>query len=140
MKDNDFIYVLIWTAVLLFLLLVLASCKTKYVSVPDVHTEYVSNTDSIYLHDSIHVSDSIIMYMQGDTMFKTIYLNKYVFRDRYKYKTDTVIKTDSISYPVERIFTRWERIKIQYFGYILIVAILSVVGLVLWLFSRRFSK
>lgn len=140
MKDKDFIYVLIWTAVLLFLLLALASCKTKYVSVPEVHTEYVSNTDSIYLHDSIHVSDSIIMYMQGDTMFKTIYLNKYVFRDRYKYKTDTVIKTDSISYPVERNFTRWERIKIQYFGYILIVAIFSVVGLVLWLFSRRYSK
>lgn len=140
MKDKDFIYVLIWTAVLLFLLLVLASCKTKCVSVPEVHTEYVSKKDSIYLHDSIHVSDSIIMYMQGDTMFKTIYLNKYVFRDRYKYKTDTVIKTDSISYPVERNFTRLEHIKIQYFGYILIVAIFSVVGLVLWLFSRRYSK
>lgn len=134
MKDKDFIYVLIWTAVLLFLLLVLASCKTKYVSVPEVHTEYVSNTDSIYLHDSIHVRDSIIMYMQGDTMFKTIYLNKYVFRDRYKYKTD------SIFYPVERSFTRWERIKIQYFGYIFIVAIFSVVGLLLWLFNHRYSK
>lgn len=140
MKDKGFIYVLIWTAALLFLLLALASCKTKYVSVPEAHTEYISNTDSVYLHDSIHVRDSIIMYMQGDTMFKTIYLNKYVFRDRYKYKTDTIIKTDSISYPVERNFTRWERIKIQYFGYILIVAIFSVVGLVLWLFSRRYSK
>ena len=140
MKDKDFIYVMIWTAVLLFLLLVLASCRTKYISVPEMHTEYVSNTDSVYLHDSIHERDSIIMYMQGDTMFKTIYLNKYVFRDRYKYKTDTVIKTDSISYPVERSFTRLERIKIQYFGYILIVAILSVVGLLLWLFNHRYSK
>ena len=48
MKDKDFIYVLIWTAVLLFLLLMLASCKTKYVTVPEVHTEYISNTDSVY--------------------------------------------------------------------------------------------
>lgn len=140
MKDKDFVCVLIWTIILLFTLLMLASCKTKYVAVPEVHTEYISNTDSVYIHDSIHVRDSIIMYMQGDTMFKIIYLNKYVYRDRYKYKTDTVVKTDSISYSVERSFTRWERFKIKYFGYILIVAIFSVVGLVLWLFNRRYSK
>ena len=31
MKDKDFIYVLIWTAMLLFCMIMLASCKTKYV-------------------------------------------------------------------------------------------------------------
>lgn len=116
----------------------LVGCKTKYITVPDIRTEYHDRTDSIYLHDSIHVKDSVIMYMQGDTMFKTIYLNKYVFRDRWRTKTDSFVKVDSVRvpYPVERKLTAWEQVRLRLF--VPLVCLVAIIVLMLvWLFKRK---
>lgn len=83
----------------------LTSCKTKYVAVPETHTEYVTRTDtfsliktdSVILHDSVWVSQAV----HGDTVYLTKEIYKYGtrLRDRYTYKTrtDTLLKTDTIA-------------------------------------------
>lgn len=137
MKKKAFLWYLVWLLAI-FAIASLFGCKTKYITVPDIRTEYRDRTDSIYLHDSIHVKDSVIMYMQGDTMFKTIYLNKYVFRDRWRTKTDSFVKVDSVRvpYPVERKLTAWEQVRLRLF--VPLVCLVAIIVLMLvWLFKRK---
>lgn len=80
---------------LLFVLL-FNSCKTtEYVQVPveTVKTEYVTKKDSIFLHDSINVFTEV----KGDTVF----INKVKYKIKESFKTDTMIKVDSIPVVVE---------------------------------------
>ena len=88
--------------ILLIVLCALTSCTTtRYVNVPEMHTDtlYISKIqrDSIWLHDSIHVTER----QHGDTFFVEVakWKTKYIERLR----TDTLIehRTDSIAYPVE---------------------------------------
>ena len=37
--------------------LVLGGCKTKYVSVPEVHTEYLTRVDTTLRKDSVYLKD-----------------------------------------------------------------------------------
>lgn len=81
------------------LVFVLSGCKTKYVTVPEYHTEYICKTDSFVKKDSVYLKDSIFIVQKGDT----IYYNKVTYRDRYrdvyKFKTDTILRADSIRIP-----------------------------------------
>ena len=49
--------------------------------------------------DSVYLKDSIFIVQKGDT----IYYNKVTYRDRYrdvyKFKTDTILRADSIRIP-----------------------------------------
>lgn len=99
---------------LLFLfaaLLSLVGCKTKYVSVPEFHTEYIVKTDTFAKVDSVYLKDSVFVYHNGDTVI----INKVAYRDRYhnlyKVRVDTIFKRDSISvpYPTERTLTKNEQ-------------------------------
>lgn len=94
------------------ILLAFTGCKTnEYIKVPYVRTEYVCRTDTFAKLDSIYMKDSVYVFQKGDTVFH----NKLVYRDRYhniyKVKTDTIIKTDSVSvpYPIERQLTKNEQ-------------------------------
>ena len=78
---------------LLGLLTVLQGCKTKeYIEVPveveKVKIEYVHKLDSIYLHDSIFTQ----IVQRGDTIF----VDRYKFKVKEVYKTDTIHQIDSI--------------------------------------------
>lgn len=91
----------LWLMALLILLGWLTGCTTtKYVTVPEYHTQYVVKSDTILQHDSIILHDSIYIYHNGDTVI----INKVAYRDKvrnvYKTVTDTVIKRDSIDRPV----------------------------------------
>lgn len=77
---------------LLLLLIALSSCKTVYVPVETIRTEYKDN----YIRDTIHIIDSISQYVMGDTVYK--YKTSYIFKD--KLVKDSVIIRDSIPYPV----------------------------------------
>lgn len=98
------------------------------------HTEFVTvekvRTDTLYksevLRDSIHVHDSVSVYMQGDTRYRDRWRTEYVYRLRL----DTVldIRHDSIPcpYPVEK------RISVtpSWAWYVLLYAvILTVMGI-----------
>lgn len=125
-----------WMFLLLAIMILglLSSCKTKYVAVPEYHTEYVYRTDSIQLRDSIYMQDSIYIIKSGDTV--TTYKIKYVYRDRYRdvVKVDSFIKTDSIRvpYPVEKEISLFKKIRFGVNG-----LLVGVVLLVLFLVIRK---
>lgn len=119
---------------LIFLLVVfcLGSCRTKYVSVPEYHTEYITKTDSFTQRDSIFVKDSIYMWMQGDTIYKEKFSVIYKDRWRDRYICDTIIKTDSVRvpYPVEKQLTKWQQIKLDIGEWVMVALALALIALV----------
>lgn len=82
---------------ILSLVLVLISCraKTVYIPVESVRTEYRDK----WLRDSVHLYDSVMVKMQGDTVWLEKY--KYLYRD--KLVRDSIFVTDTIqvAYPVK---------------------------------------
>ena len=133
-----------WLCALLFVLALMslfASCGgVRYVPVER------ATHDSIYIsrveRDSIHVHDSIYMEVvsKADTVYKTKYVQKVVYRDALRTDTMVVERVDTIRlpYPVERQLSKWEKIKLDFggmlFGGIGIFALSSVA---LWLLRRK---
>lgn len=85
-------------------MMAVASCTTtRYVTVPEVHTDTLYQVrmqrDSIYVHDSTYLHE----YTRNDTVFRDKVKWKTAWRDRWH--TDTVYRSrvDSIPYPVEVI-------------------------------------
>lgn len=118
-------------------LLVLTGCKTKYVTVPEYHKEYIGKIDSILKHDSIYVKDSVFVKQKGDTVF----LNKVSYRDVYhniyKVKNDSIIKRDSIPYPVVRELTKNEQRLISIGKYSIAVVVTLIVILVIYWYRNK---
>ncbi len=87
---------MITLALLAMLTAVLAGCRTTYVPVETVRTQYVGKTDTVVRQDSVVTHDSVSVYIKGDTVYTT----KTAYRDRlryvYKALTDTVHATDTI--------------------------------------------
>lgn len=83
------------TTLLLFFILTIyiSGCKSKafYIPVESTKTEYVN----VIQRDSIHLYDSIFIKEKNDTVFYTKY--KYLYQN--KFRTDTIIKIDSIQIP-----------------------------------------
>lgn len=115
--------------------IMLAGCKTvRYVPVETVRTDsvYVDRwqMDSVYLRDSVYVNQ----WMQGDTVFVDKVVTRYKYRDRWRYDTMAVVKTDSVRvpYPIEKDLGWWEKTRLYSFPILVaIVAVLSFV--VVWL-------
>lgn len=124
--------------IIVMVLMMLASCKTKYVSVPEYHTEYKFKTDSFYQKDTTWIHDSVSVFMLGDTVFKTRIQTKYGYRYIYKHLTDTIAKTDSVSvpYPVEQKLGWWQQARQRAF-YPLVCLCFALCGLALWLVKRK---
>lgn len=128
MKWNIAIMALAW--------LTLGSCKTKYVSVPEIHTEYITRVDTTVIMDSVYQRDSVYVERNGDTL----YVNKTLYRDRYhniyNVKNDTVVKRDSVNvaYPVEKEMSRIERLFVAMgkFFAALVIALFFVIGVKLY--------
>lgn len=102
----------------LFVAVMLTACTTtKVVTVPEVHTEYVHTRDSIHHVDSvIKEKETTIMQLDSVAMaeygirlenaerawlIKTKELERELQR-LSQVKVDTVVKIDSIPYPVDR--------------------------------------
>lgn len=109
-----------------------ASCRTQYIPVESVRTEYKTR-DSIRV-DSIYNQDSIYVLVKGDTVYQ--YRYKYLYKYQYLNRTDTMIKIDSVQvpYPVEKQLNRWESLKMELggwaFGGIIVMALVFVGWLV----------
>ena len=108
---------------LLILATCFVSCRTQYIPVESVRTEYKTR-DSIRF-DSIYQRDSIYTLIKGDTVYQ--YRYKYLYRYLTTNRTDTVLKNDSIRvpYPVEKKLTRWQSIKMELGGWVFGIAIIS---------------
>ena len=116
----------------------LSSCRTQYIPVETVRTEYKTR-DSVR-YDSIYKHDSIFYLIKGDTVYK------YVKQVEYKYlfinRMDTILKTDSIQvpYPVEKRLTRWQTLKMELGGWALGVIIGFALVIVGWMIYRLQKK
>ena len=127
-----------WNIAILVILagLVLGGCKTKYVSVPEIHTEYITRVDTTVIMDSVYQRDSVYVERKG----YTLYVNKTLYRDRYhniyKVKKDTIVKRDSVNvaYPVEKEMSRSERLFVAMgkFFAALVIVLLFVIGVKLY--------
>lgn len=123
------------------ILLALAGCKTKYISVPEYHTEYIVRSDTFAKVDSVVIKDSAFVYRNGDT----IIVNKVAYRDRYhniyKVKLDTVFKRDSVTIPcpVERTLTKSEQ-RLITLGRLFVGFLFLLVGCIVLLFFWYHNK
>ena len=122
-------------AILLFLCISCSTTKVVEVEVPveTVRTEDVNNIQ----YDSIHVIDSIDRFIKGDTVF--LYKYRDVFK--YKYKTDTVVKVDSIQVPVRTTITKEVEVnKIKGYQYFLMYSGLAFILCLLFAAYKLIKK
>lgn len=130
---------LLYGCILALVVLCLCACKTKYVPVETIKTEYIVKHDSVTLRDSIWAHDSIYVEKNGDTLLVEKWRTKYELRYRDVLRVDSFIKTDSIQVPipVERKLSSFEKFCIDYGKITLGVSIAAVIGLIiaiiLWL-------
>ena len=128
MKHINFCFVIL-VAVLL------VGCKTKerVVTVEKVRTDttYITKhqRDSVWLHDSIHVTE------KGDTIrierWHTKYIEKVTHDTLYQHKTDSV----PVPYPVEKLVERelswWQQTRMHLGEALLAIAGIAVVVFVI---------
>lgn len=91
--------------IFLFISILLYSCATtriQEVPVETIKTEYITNN----IIDSIYIRDSIDRWQKGDTIF--IYKEKIQYK--LKYRTDTIIKIDTIP----QIVSVTKEVKVNY--------------------------
>lgn len=132
---------------LVVLLLSLCSCKTQYkvVEVPKVVTQEhtIESVRIDHVRDTLVQRDSIYHYVQGDTV--RIERWHYLQGTTNVIKVDTLIKTDSVPYPVtvEKTITKVEEVekKLHWYQKLLmavggIALILGALG-VAWKIGKR---
>jgi len=96
--------------VLIVMSALMSGCKTMYVPVESVRTEYKDRLRT----DSINVFDSIYIREKGDTVWLTRWRTEF----RNRLRVDSIFIRDSIQvpYPVERTLTRWQKFKMDVGG------------------------
>ena len=110
---------------LLAILSVFTGCKTKTVLVP-VDRVKIEYRDRLRV-DSVYNRDTVNIYERGDT----VYLQTIKWRERFKFDTVSVVRTDSIPYPVEVVtevnkLTKWQRWRLNALNIIALVVVAYV--------------
>lgn len=120
----------------------LTGCRTtKYVTVPEHHTDTVlqvkQQRDSVWLHDSVFVHE----YTKGDTIFRdrdrwhTHYVERLTVDTFYQSRVDSVLLPYEVAKEVPRELTRWQRARIH-MGELLLALIAAAAGFGLWRLKR----
>lgn len=81
----------IYIIILLVSTICFISCKTQYIPVESVRTEYRDR----WRTDSVYARDSVFLKIKGDT----VWLEKYITRYRDRVVRDSVLRVDSIPVP-----------------------------------------
>lgn len=135
-------------------LLLLTSCRTKYVPVESVKTEYRHTTDTVRQLDSIireketvvREADSAMLAALGmklkDGERAIVVLQKELERVRNQereVRCDTVIEKDTIRvpYPVEGKVKAWEKVKLGCMGVLGGMVAMAVVMAVAWVGRKK---
>lgn len=111
---------------ILAILSVFTGCKTKTVLVP-VEKVKIEYRDRLRI-DSVYNRDTVNIYERGDT----VYLQTIKWRERFKIDTVSVVRVDSIPYPVEvvkevNVLTKWQKIRLRLLNIIVIAIIIYVI-------------
>ncbi len=104
------------------LLLIISGCKTKEVLVPTEKT-VIEYRDRTFV-DSVYNRDTLVLFTKNDT----VYLQSIKWRERFKLDTVSVVRVDSIPYPVEVIrevnkLTKWQRWRLNALNIIVLVIV-----------------
>jgi hypothetical protein len=104
----------------------LTGCKAETVLVP-VEKVKIEYRDRLRI-DSVYNRDTVNIYERGDT----VYLQTIKWRERFKFDTVSVVKVDSIPYPVEvvrevNVLTKWQRLRLNALNIIAIIIVCYVV-------------
>mgnify|MGYP007037143551 CR=1 FL=1 len=89
--------------------------------------------------DSIHVHDSVYIYLQGDTVYEERW--KTIYKEVFRTDTFLITKTDTINHivEVEKKLTKWQQTKMDVgAGVLYAVPILIAVGL--YILYRKLKK
>lgn len=112
----NLIYTAVWIGVIASCLFFCTGCTTtKYVTVPEVHTDTLVQTkvlkDSVWLHDSTYIHD------KGDTVlvekWHTKYKEKLVHDTTYISKTDTIPKPYPVPEYIEKQLSWWQKLRLH---------------------------
>jgi hypothetical protein len=126
-------------AALTILTVLLIGCRTKYIPVETIRTQYIVKTDTLLRQDSIILRDSVTVYTKGDTVYTTRLTYKDRLRYIYKAKTDTIHQTDTINnvvtVEVEKKPTAWAKVK-QTAGDVALVIVFIGLLFLIWIFIR----
>lgn len=120
-------------AVLVAIVLLLASCKAtervEYMPVETVKTEYRDRLVETF--DSIHVHDSVFFAVKGDTVYK--YKQQLIYKNKFVHDTVYVGIRDSIPvpYPVGKELSIWDKFKVDYSGWMILVLLVLLTCIVL---------
>jgi hypothetical protein len=111
---------------LLAILSLFAGCKTETVLVP-VDRVKIEYRDRVRV-DSVYNRDTVNIYERGDT----VYLQTIKWRERFKLDTVSVVRVDSIPYPVEVVrevnkLTKWQRLRLNALNIIAIIIVCYVI-------------
>lgn len=123
----------LWGIMTCILISILTGCKSvQFVPVETVKTDsfYIDRfqRDSIYQRDSVFVN----RWTAGDTVYQDKVVWKYVYRDKVKYDTMAILRSDTVRvpFPVDRELSKWEQVKLDVGGWTIcafIIIILLVV-------------
>lgn len=130
---------LFWGVLICTLISLLSGCKSvQYVPVETVKTDsvYVDRyqRDSIYQRDSVFVN----RWTAGDTVYQDKVVWKYVYRDKVKYDTVSVLRSDTVRvpYPVERRLTKWEQVRLNVGGWVVALVVITILVVVGWVIYK----
>lgn len=126
---------LFWGLLICTLISLLSGCKSvQYVPVETVRTDSVYidrfQRDSIYQRDSVFVN----RWTAGDTVYQDKVVWKYVYRDKVKYDTVAILRSDTVRmpYPVERRLTKWEQVRLNVGGWVIALVVITILVVVGW--------
>lgn len=86
---------------LILLLLLLSSCRVRYVTMPEVHQRDSLRVSSNHRLDSIRIGEWHFLFQRGDTVYKTDSIVKEKIVEVEVHDTVTNHTRDSVPYPVE---------------------------------------
>ena len=129
----------LWGIMACILISILTGCKSvQYVPLETVKTDslYVDR----YQHDSIYQRDSVFVnrWTAGDTVYQDKVVWKYVYRDKVKYDTVSVLRSDTVRvpYPVERRLTKWEQVRLNVGGWVVALVVITILVVVGWVIYK----
>lgn len=121
----------LWGIMTCILISILTGCKSvQFVPVETVKTDsfYIDRfqRDSIYQRDSVFVN----RWTAGDTVYQDKVVWKYVYRDKVKYDTVAILRSDTVRvpFPVDRELSKWEQVKLDVGGW----TICAFIIIILW--------
>ena len=123
-----------WILGLLSVVLLVGCTTTRYVPVPSVSVDSVYidrfQRDSIYQRDSVYVN----RWTAGDTVYQDKVVWKYLYRDKVKYDTVSVLRSDTVRvpYPVERRLTKWEQVRLNVGGWVIALVVITILVVIGW--------